>query len=411
MRLQGLLTSYRTWLGLLVLGAVLGAAISFAVAVNTPPGYVGQVTLLVTPPTTATQITFSDVEVTQALAPTFAQLSTTAPILQRVIASTKVDLDVETLARAVTTHVPTGTSLIDIAVTNKDPATAAALANAIAAELVNSSGQGFQRQASALKVALTVVDPAVPPPAPNGLGILPRTALGGAIGLFLSISLAFFVKNVGRGAQSVGRGVQDVGRAPETFGRSASSPERDRGDSGRGGGFGRGSETSVPGNGWRTGPSVVEPTPAPAAPDIRRPRDPVPLVGAPEHADEETRRPLASARGLLARLVPGRGARTGAREGVEFEGVEFDAAAPEPAAASERPEGAARVSAWATPPSQPAEQSAAPVGDAPEESPAPPRRRKPGDTAPDFLLRTPTSVTRVADDFFDGLIRRVEGDR
>jgi hypothetical protein len=37
-------------------------------------------------------------------------------------------------------------------------------------------------------------------------------------------------------------------------------------------------------------------------------------------------------------------------------------------------------------------------------------RRHAGDTAPDFLLRTPRT-TPVADDFFDGLIRRVEGDR
>lgn len=39
-------------------------------------------------------------------------------------------------------------------------------------------------------------------------------------------------------------------------------------------------------------------------------------------------------------------------------------------------------------------------------------RRRPqlGDTVPESL-RTPASVTSVADDFFDGLIRRVEGDR
>ena len=36
--------------------------------------------------------------------------------------------------------------------------------------------------------------------------------------------------------------------------------------------------------------------------------------------------------------------------------------------------------------------------------------RQVGVSAPD-LLRTPRSVTPVADDFFDGLIRRVEGDR
>lgn len=37
-------------------------------------------------------------------------------------------------------------------------------------------------------------------------------------------------------------------------------------------------------------------------------------------------------------------------------------------------------------------------------------RTEAGATAPDHLLRAPTSVASVADDFFDGLIRRVEGD-
>lgn len=38
-------------------------------------------------------------------------------------------------------------------------------------------------------------------------------------------------------------------------------------------------------------------------------------------------------------------------------------------------------------------------------------RQLAGETAPDFLLRTPSGVSPIADDFFDGLIRRVEGDR
>ena len=169
-------------------------------------------------------------------------------------------------------------------------------------------------------------------------------------------------------------------------------------------------------------------------------------MSPPEHAPEheEPRRPLAAARGVLARLVPGRGARTAASQAAEFDAaarnayqsaLKLETAAPlAPAQPAARSAGAptsapptapvttpapvatpasipARVSAWATPPIQPAEQSAAPVGGAPEESPAPSRRRQPGDTAPDFPLRTPTSVTRVADDFFDGIIRRVEGDR
>jgi hypothetical protein len=39
------------------------------------------------------------------------------------------------------------------------------------------------------------------------------------------------------------------------------------------------------------------------------------------------------------------------------------------------------------------------------------RQRRDANTAPDFLLRAPTNTTVLADDFFDGLIARVEGDR
>jgi hypothetical protein len=206
----------------------------------------------------------------------------------------------------------------------------------------------------------------------------------------------------------------------------------------------------VPGSGGQTEPSLEEPTPAPVAPDIGRPRDPVPLVGAPVHADAEPRGWLAAVRALLARLVPGRGARAGATQAAELDAaartadqsapVATPAAVPAPAtgpfslpatraatptpapawelttpdwasAAAPEPAAAPRTSAWATPPRLPAEQSAAQGRKPPEESPAPPPRRQPGDTAPDFLSRTPTNVTLVADDFFDGLIRRIEGDR
>ncbi len=54
----------------------------------------------------------------------------------------------------------------------------------------------------------------------------------------------------------------------------------------------------------------------------------------------------------------------------------------------------------------------APSRSEPEEGPAAhPQSRQPGNTAPDFLLETPTSATLASDDFFDGLVRRVESDR
>ncbi len=61
-----------------------------------------------------------------------------------------------------------------------------------------------------------------------------------------------------------------------------------------------------------------------------------------------------------------------------------------------------------TPATSPASGAATPD---PASAVALPLRRSPGDTAPDFLLRAPTSVTPMADDFFDGLIRQVDGER
>jgi hypothetical protein len=65
----------------------------------------------------------------------------------------------------------------------------------------------------------------------------------------------------------------------------------------------------------------------------------------------------------------------------------------------------ASVSAPTTSAAEPAREPTA------AEGPSPRHRRQAGETAPDYLLRAPTGGTAVADDFFDGLIRRVEGDR
>lgn len=61
-------------------------------------------------------------------------------------------------------------------------------------------------------------------------------------------------------------------------------------------------------------------------------------------------------------------------------------------------------------PTTPSMEAAAPVSE-PESDQTGPRRRQPGQTAPEELLRVPPSVGVAADDFFDGLVRRVEGDR
>jgi hypothetical protein len=200
------------------------------------------------------------------------------------------------------------------------------------------------------------------------------------------------------------------------------------------------------------GPSVSEPHLA---------DHPVPLASKRARVFESPREPLAQARERLRRLVPGTdaahatqpSARLSAghralRSAITREAAEVLAAAAAlasgPAAAGgdtrlpdARPvppvveptqtpgppadspvaktgpasEAARPRAAWATPPQPPQKRFAAPRGKASEESPGPPRHRRAGETAPEFLLRTPPSVAPAADDFFNGLVRRIEGDR
>jgi len=70
-----------------------------------------------------------------------------------------------------------------------------------------------------------------------------------------------------------------------------------------------------------------------------------------------------------------------------------------------------RTSSRAAPPAFAAERSPDPEGGPAEGSPTMRRRHRLGETAPDSLLQAPPRVTLAADDFFDGLMRQVRGDR
>lgn len=197
---QRLRATLRTWLGLIVVGTTLGAIVGFGVAFVTPATYSASVTMWVTPAPREGGITGADIDVVQALMPTLAELATKTPILEEVISSTGVEISEEDLAESVTTHVPAGTSLLTITVSNPSPDAAAMLANALARELKAFLPVGDV--STSLQVDLTVVDPARPPTEPDGPGILIRTALGAAIGLFMTLSFVFLIENIwpqGRG--------------------------------------------------------------------------------------------------------------------------------------------------------------------------------------------------------------------
>ncbi len=193
---RGLRAIAHTWFGFVLVGTIVGAIAAFGLTTISPPPYLARVTLLVAPVPRETGITNDDLQVVRELTPTFAELTTTTPVLQRVLLTTNIASDPESLARSITTHVPAGTSLLDISVSNPDPVAAAALANALAAELGDYASPGPGDPATGLQVEMTVVDPATPPVSRDGPGLLIRTALGAAIAMFLTIALAFLVENI-----------------------------------------------------------------------------------------------------------------------------------------------------------------------------------------------------------------------
>jgi capsular polysaccharide biosynthesis protein len=186
----------RTWFWFILGGTLLGAVIAFGLGTVAPPGYAASVTLLVSPIPKSTGITNGDLQVAQGLTPTFAELATTRPILDRVIRRTGASVDIDALARSVTTRVPVGTSLLTISVLDQDAQQAASLANAIGSELRSYAQPTGLDPTQGLQVELTVVDPATPPTERDGPGLPVRIILGGAIALFLTSTIAFLVENV-----------------------------------------------------------------------------------------------------------------------------------------------------------------------------------------------------------------------
>ena len=178
------------------MSAVLGAAVSLVVALNTPPDYIGKATLVVSPRTNVADLTLTDVDTARAVATTLAEVATAAPLLERSIVATGSKIDLPTLSDSLRTNVPPGTSLIEISVQDRDPAAATTLANGVAAELVTFSA-GLE-ETSALRFALSLVDAADNPVEAPRLDTVPQVALGAVIGLLVTICLASIVENLGR---------------------------------------------------------------------------------------------------------------------------------------------------------------------------------------------------------------------
>jgi len=142
----------RTWI-LLASGLVAGVA-AFAAAGLVAPTFESQATLLVGQSSGAPPVVYEDLLAAQILANTYAELSTTTPVLAAARDEANLSIPIEDLRAQVRAEGSRNSPLIVITTTFTDPDEAARAANAIAEETAAIGASGSDR------LHVSVVDPA-----------------------------------------------------------------------------------------------------------------------------------------------------------------------------------------------------------------------------------------------------------
>ncbi|GAA4062252.1 polysaccharide biosynthesis tyrosine autokinase [Agromyces indicus] len=183
-----------SWVLISVL-ALLGIGAGAAYSIVTTPKFSSSAKVFVSTSngTTVTELQQGNT-FTQQRVKTYADLVTTPIVLLPVIDQLSLDLTGEQLAEQVTATAPLDTTLIEITVTDVDPALAAEIATAVSeslTEVVESIEASQTPEGEPTSpVRLTLVQHAAVPQAPVSPNVPLNVALGGLVGLALGIGLA-----------------------------------------------------------------------------------------------------------------------------------------------------------------------------------------------------------------------------
>ena len=181
-----LTTLRRAW-WLLVLAAGLGTAAAAVVNATSAVVYEAQLQQFVSiaDSSDSTSNILSGSQFTLQRVKSYTQVATSAQVLQPVIRRLRLPMSVSDLAGHVQATNPLDTVLIELSVTDTDPAQAAEIANAVGQQLSEVVQQIESPQSGApAPVKLTTTQPATPPTTP----VSPRTTLNLALGLLVGLA-------------------------------------------------------------------------------------------------------------------------------------------------------------------------------------------------------------------------------
>jgi len=165
----------------------------------------------------------------QAQLASYATLATTPEVLRPVADRLDIDGGVDALAGQVSVTALDGTVVLDVAVTDTDPARAARIANAVADQVIrvveDLSPATAESDQSAVEV--TVVTPAAVPTSPSSPNVLLNMAAGAVLGLGLGVLLALAREALDTRVRAA-EDVAELTRRP-VLGSLATEPRRSRG--------------------------------------------------------------------------------------------------------------------------------------------------------------------------------------
>src|SRR5690606_27457469 len=181
----------KNWIAILLL-AVLGAGLGFTYALVATPTYTASARVFVS---TSGATTAADLQqgntFTQQRVKTYAELVTTAAVLQPTIDSLNLSTSVAKLRGQVSATAPLNTTVINVTVNSTDPVFAATLATETANQLIEVVQQiETTNPLEGSPVRLTVVQEAEVPGAPTSPKRMLSIALGLIAGLATGVALA-----------------------------------------------------------------------------------------------------------------------------------------------------------------------------------------------------------------------------
>lgn len=142
----------RRWLPLLVASALLAGGAAFLVSNLQAKVYEAKATLIVGQSLSALELDYNQLLVSQRLSATYAALATKRPQVEAVISRLRLDATADELQKHVRADAPLDSTLLTISAQDEDADRAAAIANALAEQLITVSstiqGREVEFQAS-----------------------------------------------------------------------------------------------------------------------------------------------------------------------------------------------------------------------------------------------------------------------